>query len=1014
MKKRILAILLAMLMVLPMTLTLFAEEDGAASSGGKYYYQRTWESDAKKLSTMEFKAKSPNGNMLLYMDEASGEMAIKNVKTGKIIFTNPYDIADSDLLDREKPYALSQLDLNYTIISSGEVRTFHSYNDCFAYGSGNRKISLIENGVKVDYIFGDLNKDSIIPFKIKAKDLEAVLERAKPVMIKQKYEIPLRKEYANQLEDGTMTEEAFQELVNQKGEVQYETDRFNILVGCYMPFFGYKTENIDLSIYTEKDANGNEVSLFPEFFLERITKNYFTEEHAQRNALEYPICKTTPIYVIQDSNAKYETLETYLGYAGYTLEEKYADYKKVEEKGIDNFTSTDRPVFNVSATYQITNEGLVATVDASTIKTNDPTKYTVNSVAILPYFNSAHASKDVANGGQNETTVFDRGYTFIPDGSGALVRFEDLYADNKKQVAFENSMYGNDYAYYQIASKNAANMTMPVFGLSNHTDKNGFLAVIEQGDSLAVINSNHSKAYHSIYASFKISPSDVYDLADSFSGGSTSSNKIGIRADRIYNGECKVNYMLLTDDEVALEYGITDYCENTYVGMAKCYRQYLQDAGKISKIPESQINKDYVKLFLETFGSIEVEEKIATFPVTVDKELTTFEDIKTIYHELFIDPRDEEGNKAPQNKIGNISFILKGFNNGGLLAEYPTYIEWQDVLGGEEGFNDLLSYAKENKFEVIPDLEFSYAYAGSSNGYSHDENGVRTLDNRYTTKRTYYAATQTFERTGGVAVSSASFGYLYDLLYEDLTQFDITLLSVRSLGSDLNSDFDKEDYYHREASKNCVVEMLKILTGEDGRRPFKLVIDAGNSYAMPYADAVLSVSLDSSRRSEMSESVPFFGIVYHGSVEFTGDAYNMEGDTEYALLKAIENGATLYFTIAKQNVELLKFEQEYNKYYSVSYDNLKADIVATYKRFNNAMKDVQDKYIVKHGFLDAVRTDDGSAVDKSLIVMVEYEEGIGFVLNYSTDEIEVTMPNGKTVTIGAFDFAKYTMKKEEN
>lgn len=1008
MKKRILAVLLAVLMVFPLALTLFAaEETEGTSTSNKYYYQLSWKSDAEKLATMTLKSKSPNGNMLLYMDEKSGEMAIKNLKTGKIIFTNPYDIKDSDLLDREKPYALSQLNLNYTIISTGEMRTFHSYNDCFAYGTGNREIISIENGVQVNYTFGDLNKDSIIPFKIKAKDLEAILEKAKPVMAEKFMEPKIREEYKVQIEEGTITEEEIQAIVAERAEVQFENDKFSILVGCYIPYFGQKTEGVDLSIYTEKDADGNEVSIFPEFFLERITKNYIVEENAIRNAQEYPICKTTPIYVVQDSNAKYALVERYLGYAGYTLEQKYADYKKVEEKGIDNFTSTDRPVFNVSATYVVTNDGLVATVDAASITSNDTTKYTVNSVAILPYFNSAHASKEVADGGQNRTSIYDKGYTFIPDGSGALVRFEDLFADNNKQVAFENHMYGNDYAYYQITSKNAANMTMPVFGLSNHTDKNGFVAVIEEGDALAVINSNHSTAYHSIYASFKISPSDVYDLADSFSGGSTSSNKIGIRADRIYNGECKVNYMLLTDDEVAIENGITDYCANTYVGMAKRYRQYLQDRGEISKIPESQINKDYVKLFLETFGSIEVEEKIATFPVTVDKELTTFEDIKTIYQEL-IAPKDDEGKLIPEDKIGNIAFILKGFTNGGLKAEYPTYIEWQDVLGGDDGFNELLSYAKENKFEVIPDVEFSYAYTGSSNGYSHDENGVRTLDNRYTTKRLYYAATQTFERTGGVAVSTASFSKMYNLFYEDMSQFDVSKLSVRSLGSDLNSDFDKEDYYHREASKNCVVEMLKLLTGEDGRRPFKLIIDAGNSYAMPYADVVLAVSLDSSRRSEMSESVPFFGIVYHGSVEFTGDAYNMEGDTEYALLKAIENGATLYFTIAKQNVELLKFEPEYNKYYSVSYDNLKSDIVTTYKKFNEAMKDVQDKYIVDHGFLDAIRTDDGSSVDRSLVVFVEYEEGICFVLNYSSDQIEVELPTGNTVTIGKFAFEKFT------
>ena len=71
------------------------------------------------------------------------------------------------------------------------------------------------------------------------------------------------------------------------------------------------------------------------------------------------------------------------------------------------------------------------------------------------------------------------------------------------------------------------------------------------------------------------------------------------------------------------------------------------------------------------------------------------------------------------------------------------------------------------------------------------------------------------------------------------------------------------------------------------------------------------------------------------------------------------------------------------------------------------MKDVQDKYIVDHGFLNAIRTEDGSEVDSSLVVMVEYEGGIGFVLNYSSDEIEVVMPTGEVKVLQPFDFEKY-------
>ena len=959
MKKRILAALLAVLMMLPMALTAFGANDTNIN-----YIATDWGDKAKRLEAMgEPVAKSPDGNMELYLDMNSGEMGIKNLKTGDIYLTNPHTIGSSSLLNREKPYALSQIDLNFTVISSGVSKTFHSFNDCLSVGQA--KFKIMDHGIEVSYAIGAQEQRLLIPNKISVDDMEALLAR---------------------FPEGT------------------DTIKRNIR-GAY-------------NLYCSKKGAAEVYAKYPQLSESFIWLSNPSDGRIQSNLKEYPISATTPIYVIKSVGSNNGRIQTYF-FENLTTDpdktalkaelDEYIDacYAKVEEKGIDDFSTEERPKFELTETYEITNTGLVATVDTSTLK-YDTTKYRVNTISILPYFNSANAQRTEKIDDVTIKTC-DKGYTFIPDGSGALVRFEDLFENNNKQVKFENDMYGNDYAYYQVKIKNAENMTMPVFGLANQTDKTGFLAVIEDGDALAVITSNHSTAYHSIYSTFKITPSDVYDLADSFSGGSSSSNKISISADRIYKGKCQVNYTMLMDDETAENAGIDNYYENSYVGMANCYRDYLEAKGAISKIPDNLINKDYTKIFFETFGSIEVEEKFLTFPITVNRELTTFADIKEIYKELYA-PKDAS------NKIGNISFILKGFSNGGLSSEYPTYVDWDSAVGGDEGLEDLLADAKKNGYDVITDVEFSYSYgSGWFSGYSNDENGARTLDNRYTTKRTYYAATQTFERTGGVAVSAGSFEYLYDLFYEEMSQYGVNYLSVRSLGSDLNSDFDKEDYYNREAAKDEVVAMLQLLKGKDGNKGYKLLIDAGNSYAIPYADAILSASLDSSRRSEMSESVPFFGIVYHSYIEFAGNAYNTEGDTDYAFLKAIENGACLYFTIAKDNIELLKFDPEYNKYYSVSYDNLKDTIVSTYKEFNGLMADVQSLYIVDHEFVGGTRTEDGGEIDESAIVMVEYGDKVdgkyvgkvGFILNYSVYEAEVTLPNGETAVVAPLGYVKY-------
>jgi hypothetical protein len=279
------------------------------------------------------------------------------------------------------------------------------------------------------------------------------------------------------------------------------------------------------------------------------------------------------------------------------------------------------------------------------------------------------------------------------------------------------------------------------------------------------------------------------------------------------------------------------------------------------------------------------------------------------------------------------------------------------------------------------------------------------LDDRYTTKRAYYAATQTFERTSGVAVSAASFESLYEKFVKSISKYNFSILATRALGSDLNSDFDMDDYHTRQDALNETVDLLKKMT-EGGK--YDLVLDGGNAYAIGYASSVLNAPLDSSKYDKANQPVPFFGMVYHGSVEFAGGAMNMEGDQDYLFLKSLENGAALYYIIAKQNPEAIKLDSEYNKYYSVQYDLLKDEILELYNEYNFLMKDKQSLYIVDHQFIndgtsaawykdvqtDAswdVRFQSGTEINNSLVTYVEYEDGSGFFLNYNDETVIINI-----------------------
>ena len=967
MKKRIIAVILAVIT----TLSLFVLPISAVrvSNSGinatKNFIE--YENAQKMIDDMSYVMTSENGMFKLYIDDsyknykdAYGDiakdkkrepieisptytMAIENTITGEVTFTNPYNSSKVFSTDPEIGRHLSQIYINYFKITSGKnsMSTLYSYNDCFSLGQG--KVYKTDTGVSVDYSIGEEEKRFAVPLKISLEDLHGALTTGEHAMsdldaqefIKENFTVydPYQKYIDDWLIVGSMVDEIIKE------EPMSATIPF-----VYLPVGTYNSSAKKKIIEDE---------------LKEVNPEYFRLSNPGEEPTQFEI------------DRKNATLWT--------------------AKDDETYKPLEYPNFKLTVDYDLTNEGLVATIDANSISYKKE-EYCLSTITLLPYFDAASMIDGES----------DNGYVFLPDGSGTIIRFEDLKAKGKLG-ALTGTLYGTDFSYYQITDKNTEQYTMPVFGLVNSSRNNGtgYFAIIEDGDALATITANAERSFMSAYASFKYADYDTYDIDASLTGNASKQTAITVVSKNYYEGAYKVNYKLLMAEETAKEFGIEGTYDTTYIGMAELYRDYLTKNGSISKIEDPQEN---VKLFLEMFGSTKVKKQILSFPVTVDEKLTTFQNI--------IDIQKELSNQG----ISNTSYILKGFYNGGLSATYPTKIKWQRVLGGKKGLNALLADAKDNGYEVSIDVDLSYAYATKNfSGYSNKKYAVKTLDNRYTTRRVYYAATQTFERTSGVAVSSASFIDLFEKFEKSVRKYDLVSLATRTLGSDLNSDFDKEAYYTREDSKENVVALLKYMAREnDG---YNLILDVGNNYSMPYADGIVSAPLDNSRFVMESEAVPFYGMVYHGSVEFAGNALNMEGDESFMLLRALENGAVLYYTLAYDNIEALKFDKEYSKYYSVSYEFLKDSIVSTYETYNTLMKDKQNKYIIDHEFLNdedegvEVSFKDGTRLNNSLVVLVVYEGGEGFILNYNSEEINLTM-DGKSDTIGGLGYLEYSVAEE--
>lgn len=842
---RLLCALLTILMLSCMipALTVFAEEGTGSGSAEDVVVDHTktqYDSAEHRLSFMT--RYYSNGEYSLYCDTVTAVVAYKNERTGEIMFTNPWDLANKETSDVAgvRNEMMAQILLTYVDTLKNE-KTLNSYVD--AIQKGQFSISPIKNGVRVDYIMGETSARILVPLRIEKKAFEEKIDK------------PLKE---------------------------------NLSSRDYLVFKAY----------------------------------YSLKQHDKKGiAAAYPVTekKGIDIYVYNDDITDVKTLRKLeawiLAYCpDYTFAEMDSDYAFVEFEQ----DATSPPVFRMSLEYTVDSNGLVVSLPANGLR-YDETAYRITNFKILPYMGASYKG----NAKVDAEGVTYKGYTMLPDGSGALY---DLTTEDERLAR----VYGTDYALQnEVSGFHTEPMRMPVFGqveeeirADGTSTKRGYFAIIEEGDSLASIQINHTqKFYSSVIMSFITRQTDV-----SKSGWTAY-------AGRRYTDDYQIRYVMLTDDKKAEEAQLSKYYECTWMGMACAYRDYLEAKNEGFKRLTAEDVDDSIPLYIETFGCMDTVKKVLSVPVTVSVALTSFEDVQSMYEFLL------------GKGVKNVDFKLTGYANGGLYSDVPYKLKWEGSVGGSGDFEDLVEYAANHPgLDIFPDFDFVYTTGSQDSSFSMKKYATRTVDNRYTARRTYSATQQTMVSYFQMVMSPATFDYFYEELEERYADYENKAISLSTLGSDLNSDFDENKTSLREDSKNYTIQALNYFKERD----YKVMVESGNAYTWGYVDHILNVPLDSNRYNKEKESIPFMGVVLHGYVEFAGSAFNMEGNLTYAMLKAMENGAGVYFIISYANTELLKEDILLSQNYSVRYDIWQNRLVEIYHELNAVLADVQTKLIIRH------------------------------------------------------------------
>lgn len=767
--------------------------------------------------------------------------------------------------------------------------------------------------------------------------------------------------YNDNGEDKSMTSYAMAALLNQismtkiRGGIRVEYTIGQGTTKRTLPMMIEKARFEEFVLAPLKEnADPSDYNRFKSYYLLKDPNQPgLTQNEIQTLYNTLPVTRNMAVYVIDPTVANverelkmFEKLIT--SFTSYTYDDVLYDHDLTGYTG----ALKNPAVFRMALEYYVTEDGLEVRLPARGIR-YDSKQYSLTNIKILPYF-----------GAYDQT---QKGYVVLPDGSGTLVRFED--ASPEIATTITNRLYGEDYSFY--SQKTVANMeawTLPIYGMVESTavdryenvvlpdgsvdvqtiteyQNKGFLAIVTEGDSLAEISTASGgilNRYFTTSINVYPRPKDTYPLDGISVSGLTATWTV--ETDKKYTGNYRIKYIMVTGEEA------------NYVNMAAIYRNYLEEQGGFERMN----SEGDTELYIETFGSVSTSERVLGVPVDVKKALTSFEDSKAIIDQLKADG------------VSNLSIKYTGWANGGINAKAPTRAKVEKVLGGADGLKDLISYADENGVKIFPDYDFVYISSfGSGDKFNVKKDTVKTVDNRSSVHRKYSPVYQAFMDDGILLISPNRILDFYRMFEEDYAELGTKAISLSTLGSDLNSDHNKEDSLNREDSKERVNEFFSEIKA-DG---YDIMVDVGNSYSLAYATDILNAPLDSSNRYVASEAIPFVGMVLHGYKNFAGSAINLAGDYNNSILKTVENGASLYFLLSYQNTEALKADYGEEEYYSIKYEFWYEDMLETYKIVNKLLKPVQNAIAVSHEFV-APR-----------VVEMTYDNGVTLTLDYSVNTI---------------------------
>jgi len=561
-------------------------------------------------------------------------------------------------------------------------------------------------------------------------------------------------------------------------------------------------------------------------------------------------------------------------------------------------------------------------------------------ISLLPYLGAAANDEE--------------GYIFVPDGSGALIPFNETVSGAKE---WNQMIYGRDPSLKtKIKTEVTEAIRLPVFGIKHKNS--AMLAIVDQGDALCSITAQikgMNSSWNTAFFTYRYREYDTITL-----------NEMGWNERNIPYVSKKPNSAI----PFTVQYYFLDNENADYVGMAKIHREYLIQKENLKKIEKTET----VPFYMDVNMSVRRIKSILGLPTGVVEPLTTFDELSTMIQSFKTEGAD------------SVVVKMNGWLSGGPFNEVSNKTSFEQTIGGKNGFKDLTKLIKSDPtIKLFPSSEFINGYV-NGNGFVSVLQGNRDITGALSLQYQFLRSTGTknLRRAGWSLITpSYSLGLLDNFLgtYHVVTDLGVKAIALDGYGETLYADryesvlnkIVSRTPVDRQSALDLWQQALKLAKENTG----ELMITGGNAYAIPYADYIMGIPMSSSSFKITSTAVPYYQILTSGLVKTTSTPINFSENLDVFYLNCLETGTYPLYSFFAKEASLVK-NTDLNTLYNGQYTGWIDTAMKKYKEFHAAYKAINGASIT-----DYEKSDNNQTVTK-------FDNGVKIIVDYNKNTFQMT------------------------